>query len=140
MRLTCFTQFLRLRTCQCVSTRLTSWTTCNLPLVATCIAWVYNTEAEHAEHLEHLKHENDGHLPEVPAYPYLNKRAKPYPWGMNSLFYNAEVCAGNCTFLPGILIPLCRRRRTWKRHESSAYVRACQLRLHIKHCLVLCPL
>ncbi|KAF8736015.1 hypothetical protein AX14_001020 [Amanita brunnescens Koide BX004] len=60
------------------------------PAIATCTAWVYNAEAEHAEHLEHLKHDNDGHLPEVPAYPYLNKRAKPFPWGMNSLFYNAE--------------------------------------------------
>lgn len=58
------------------------------PAIATCMAWVYKAEAEHAEHLEHLKHENDGHLPEVPAYPYLNKREKPFPWGMNSLFFN----------------------------------------------------
>ncbi|KAK2462000.1 hypothetical protein APHAL10511_006463 [Amanita phalloides] len=59
-----------------------------MPGIATCMAWVYNAEAEHADHLEHLKHENDGHLPEGPAYPFLNKRDKPFPWGMNSLFYN----------------------------------------------------
>jgi cytochrome c oxidase subunit 6a len=55
------------------------------------IAWVRNVEAEHAEHQEHLKKENDGHLPETPAYDYLNKRVKPYPWGANSLFFNPHV-------------------------------------------------
>jgi cytochrome c oxidase subunit 6a len=59
------------------------------------MAWVYKVESEHAEHLDHLKHENDGHLPDVPAYPYLNKREKPFPWGMNSLFYNPHVCGEN---------------------------------------------
>lgn len=50
-----------------------------------------NVEAEHAEHQEHLKKENGGHLPEVPAFDYLNKRLKPYPWGPNSLFFNPHV-------------------------------------------------
>ncbi|PFH50779.1 hypothetical protein AMATHDRAFT_3636 [Amanita thiersii Skay4041] len=61
-----------------------------VPGIATCIAWVYNVESEHAAHIEHLKEENDGHLPEVPGYDYLNKRAKPFPWGMNSLFFNSH--------------------------------------------------
>ena len=50
-----------------------------------------NVEAEHAEHQEHLKKENGGHLPEVPAHDYLNRRVKPYPWGPNSLFFNPHV-------------------------------------------------
>ena len=56
------------------------------------VGWVLKVEGEHAEHTEHIKHEHGGHLPEVPAYPYMNKRAKPFPWGMNSLFFNPEVC------------------------------------------------
>jgi len=59
--------------------------------VAVCCAWVYNAEAEHAEHIEHLKHENGGELPETPGFDFLNRRTKPYPWGMNSLFYNPHV-------------------------------------------------
>jgi hypothetical protein len=62
-----------------------------LPPVAVCIAWVRNAEAEHAAHLEHLAAENDGHIPQPPPYPYLNLRAKPFPWGMNSLFFNPHV-------------------------------------------------
>ena len=50
-----------------------------------------NVEAEHAAHIEHEKHENGGELPEIPAYEYMNKRQKPFPWGMNSLFYNPKV-------------------------------------------------
>ncbi|KIJ68555.1 hypothetical protein HYDPIDRAFT_37008 [Hydnomerulius pinastri MD-312] len=55
----------------------------------TC-AWVYNVEAEHAAHEEHLKAENDGKLPQPPEYEYLNRRVKPFPWGMNSLFFHPE--------------------------------------------------
>ncbi|KAF5385253.1 hypothetical protein D9615_001453 [Tricholomella constricta] len=58
------------------------------PGIAVCIAWVYNAEVEHRAHLAHLRAENDGKLPDAPAYEYLNKRGKPYPWGMNSLFFN----------------------------------------------------
>ncbi|KAG6885846.1 hypothetical protein C0993_008809 [Termitomyces sp. T159_Od127] len=61
-----------------------------LPAIAVCVAWVYNSEVEHKHHLDHLRAENDGKLPEVPAYEYLNRRSKPYPWGMNSLFFNPE--------------------------------------------------
>lgn len=50
-----------------------------------------NVEAEHAEHDKHLRSENDGHLPDIPQYEYMNRRVKPYPWGMNSLFYNPHV-------------------------------------------------
>ncbi|KAF8597734.1 mitochondrial cytochrome c oxidase subunit VIa [Ceratobasidium sp. AG-I] len=60
-------------------------------LVVVGAAWVKKAEDAHHEHTEHLKHENDGHLPETPAYSYLNKRDKPFPWGMNSLFFNPEV-------------------------------------------------
>ena len=61
------------------------------PGILVCAAWVYNAEVEHAAHLEHLKHENGGELPEVPAYDYLNRRGKPFPWGMNSLFFNSHL-------------------------------------------------
>ncbi|KAF6766118.1 cytochrome c oxidase, subunit VIa, partial [Ephemerocybe angulata] len=61
------------------------------PPVAVCTAWVYNAEAEHAAHIEHIKHENGGVLPEPPAYDYLNRRSKPFPWGNNSLFFNPHV-------------------------------------------------
>ncbi|KAJ3516367.1 hypothetical protein NLJ89_g1156 [Agrocybe chaxingu] len=59
-----------------------------VPAIAVCVAWVYNAEAEHAAHVEHLKHENGGVLPEPPAYEFLNRRGKPFPWGNNSLFFN----------------------------------------------------
>ncbi|KAL0951330.1 hypothetical protein HGRIS_008035 [Hohenbuehelia grisea] len=58
------------------------------PAVAVCVAWVYNAEAAHAEHEAHVRAENDGHLPEIPEYEYMNRRVKPFPWGMNTLFYN----------------------------------------------------
>ncbi|KAL1406186.1 Cytochrome c oxidase subunit 6A [Vanrija albida] len=53
--------------------------------------WAYKLEADHHHHLEHLKHENGGQLPHPPAYEYLNIRTKPFPWGMQSLFFNPEV-------------------------------------------------
>ncbi|KAI0001922.1 X15341 cytochrome C oxidase subunit [Russula vinacea] len=62
-----------------------------IPGAVAVTAWVRNVEAEHAEHEEHIKKENDGHLPEVPGYDYLNRRVKPYPWGPNSLFFNPHV-------------------------------------------------
>jgi len=62
-----------------------------IPATLVCAAWVRNVEAEHAEHVDHLRAENDGHLPEIPQYEYMNRRVKPYPWGMNSLFYNPHV-------------------------------------------------
>ncbi|KJA26082.1 hypothetical protein HYPSUDRAFT_199308 [Hypholoma sublateritium FD-334 SS-4] len=62
-----------------------------LPAIAVCTAWVYNAEVEHAAHTEHIKHENGGELPETPAYDYLNRRAKPFAWGPNSLFFNPHV-------------------------------------------------
>ncbi|KAI0257454.1 COX6A, subunit VIa of cytochrome c oxidase [Lactifluus subvellereus] len=62
-----------------------------IPGTVAVIAWVRNVEAEHAEHEEHIRKENGGHLPEVPAHDYLNRRVKPYPWGPNSLFFNPHV-------------------------------------------------
>jgi hypothetical protein len=60
-------------------------------LAIVCALWVRNVEAEHAEHVEHIKAEHDGHLPDIPQYEYMNRRVKPYPWGMNSLFFNPHV-------------------------------------------------
>ncbi|KAF9015055.1 hypothetical protein BDQ17DRAFT_1340416, partial [Cyathus striatus] len=59
--------------------------------VAVCTAWVYNAEAEHAAHLQHIRDQNGGELPEVPAFDFLNRRGKPFPWGQNSLFFNPHV-------------------------------------------------
>ncbi|KZV92479.1 hypothetical protein EXIGLDRAFT_692624 [Exidia glandulosa HHB12029] len=63
----------------------------NPSVAAVVIAYVRNAEAEHEAHLEHIKEENGGELPPKPDYPYLNKRAKPFPWGPNSLFFNPRV-------------------------------------------------
>ncbi|EAU93210.1 hypothetical protein CC1G_10278 [Coprinopsis cinerea okayama7 len=60
------------------------------PGIVAVVAWVYNVEVEHAAHIEHLKEENGGELPETPAYDFLNRRAKPFPWGANSLFWNPD--------------------------------------------------
>ncbi|KAG1749893.1 COX6A, subunit VIa of cytochrome c oxidase [Suillus paluster] len=62
-----------------------------VPATIVCALWVRNVEAEHAEHTEHIKAEHDGHLPEIAPYEYMNRRLKPYPWGMNSLFFNPHV-------------------------------------------------
>jgi len=59
-----------------------------LPGIAACYVWVQKVESEHAKHQEHLMAENDGHIPFPPDYDYLNTRAKPFPWGKNSLFFN----------------------------------------------------
>lgn len=53
--------------------------------------WVRRVEAEHEAHEAHIKEEHGGELPPSPGYDYLNKRAKPFPWGMNSLFFNPHV-------------------------------------------------
>ncbi|KAL7423635.1 Cytochrome c oxidase subunit 6A [Cryptotrichosporon argae] len=62
-----------------------------IPGIIVGCAWTWKLEAEHHEHLEHIKHEHDGELPERPAYDYLNIRNKPFPWGMQTLFFNPEV-------------------------------------------------
>jgi len=62
-----------------------------IPTIAVCLTWVYNVETEHSAHIEHVKHENGGELPPTPAFEYMNKRVKPFPWGMNSLFFNPHV-------------------------------------------------
>ncbi|KAI0788646.1 cytochrome c oxidase, subunit VIa [Abortiporus biennis] len=61
-----------------------------IPAIVVTGIWVYKVEAEHAEHDAHLRAEHGGELPEVPAYEYLNKRSKPFPWGNNSLFFNPK--------------------------------------------------
>jgi len=55
------------------------------------MAWVYNVEAEHHAHEEHEKEMHGGKLPDPPAFEYLNRRVKPFPWGSNALFFNPEV-------------------------------------------------
>ncbi|WWC88014.1 uncharacterized protein L201_002917 [Kwoniella dendrophila CBS 6074] len=62
-----------------------------IPGILVGAAWTYKLEAAHHEHLEHLKHENGGEAPERPVYSYMNFRVKPFPWGMQTLFYNPEV-------------------------------------------------
>ncbi|CCL98293.1 uncharacterized protein FIBRA_00287 [Fibroporia radiculosa] len=63
-----------------------------LPAVVVTALWVRNVENEHAEHEAHIRAEHDGQLPEIPAFEYMNRRASgPYPWGMNSLFFNPHV-------------------------------------------------
>lgn len=54
--------------------------------------YVKSVEDAHHAHLEHEKHEHGE--TEKPNYSWLNKRGKPFPWGMNSLFFNPEVSAG----------------------------------------------
>lgn len=76
----------------------------NFKIVAVCGAWVYNAEVEHKAHIDHIKHENDGVLPETPAYDYMNRRSKPFPWGVNSLFFNPHVSSGHAV---NFLIPEC---------------------------------
>ncbi|TDL28698.1 mitochondrial cytochrome c oxidase subunit VIa [Rickenella mellea] len=61
-----------------------------IPTTLLVTVWVRNVEEKHAEHEAHLKEENGGHLPQPPDYPYMNKRIKPFPWGMNVLFFNSE--------------------------------------------------
>ncbi|KAF8523135.1 mitochondrial cytochrome c oxidase subunit VIa [Hysterangium stoloniferum] len=62
-----------------------------VPATLVCIAWVRNVEAEHEAHVEHVKEVNGGEVPRAPEYEYLNRRAKPFPWGYNTLFYNSHV-------------------------------------------------
>ncbi|KAJ7169780.1 mitochondrial cytochrome c oxidase subunit VIa [Mycena filopes] len=61
-----------------------------IPALAIFGTYVYNVEVEHGAHTRHLQEENDGKLPQPPRFEYLNRRQKPYPWGMNSLFFNPK--------------------------------------------------
>lgn len=62
-----------------------------------CGVYVKKVEDEHHAHLEHEKHEKHEHGDEEePSYLWLNKRAKPFPWGYNTLFYNPEVRHSTC--------------------------------------------
>lgn len=40
--------------------------------------------------LFHSAH-SDEDLSERPVYPYMNMRVKPFPWGMQSLFFNVSL-------------------------------------------------
>ncbi|KZT05867.1 mitochondrial cytochrome c oxidase subunit VIa [Laetiporus sulphureus 93-53] len=63
-----------------------------IPAIGVCGLWVRNVEAEHSAHQKHLQAEHGGHLPEPPAYEYLNRRASGgFPWGQNTLFFNPRV-------------------------------------------------
>lgn len=75
----------RLRSCHPPCTH------CDFFSVAACAIWAYGLEKEHKAHQAHLAEENDGHFPHPPAYDYLNRRVKPFPWGVNSLFFNPHV-------------------------------------------------
>ncbi|KAG0318392.1 Cytochrome c oxidase subunit 6A, mitochondrial [Dissophora globulifera] len=58
-----------------------------IPAVLVSSVNAYNLYAKHQAHLEHERHE--GH--EKVKYPYMRLRAKAFPWGDDSLFYNPEV-------------------------------------------------
>jgi len=60
-----------------------------VPATIILALYVKRIEDEHHEHVEHLKAESGGELPE-PEFAWLGKRAKPFPWGNNSLFFNPE--------------------------------------------------
>jgi hypothetical protein len=94
---------------------------------------VKKAEDAHHEHMEHVKHENGGEKPETAAYPYLNKRDKPFPWGMNSLFFNPEVRQLYFMILLKIspLMPVTRdlrSRKTWRRRMRSRWIGKCKSR------------
>ncbi|KAF8331502.1 cytochrome c oxidase, subunit VIa [Cantharellus anzutake] len=60
-----------------------------VPGVFLLALYVKQVEDEHHEHMEHVKAELGGEIPK-PDYAWLGKRAKPFPWGNNSLFFNPE--------------------------------------------------
>lgn len=54
-------------------------------------AYMYKVESKHLAHAKHVYEENDHSLPERPDYEYLNIKAKRFPWGQQSLFFNPLV-------------------------------------------------
>ncbi|KAG0263425.1 Cytochrome c oxidase subunit 6A, mitochondrial [Mortierella polycephala] len=58
-----------------------------IPAVIAASANAYNLWAKHQAHLEHQRH--DGHEPV--KYPYMRLRAKEFPWGDESLFFNPDI-------------------------------------------------
>ncbi|OAQ30945.1 mitochondrial cytochrome c oxidase subunit VIa [Linnemannia elongata AG-77] len=58
-----------------------------IPVIAVASINAHNLYAKHQAHLEHEKHE--GH--EKVKYPYMRLRAKAFPWGDDSLFFNPDV-------------------------------------------------
>ncbi|KAK0524631.1 Cytochrome c oxidase subunit 6A [Tilletia horrida] len=52
--------------------------------------YIYGIEAEHIHHRDHEIHENGGELPERVFYEYNNIRKRSFPWGQQSLFFNAK--------------------------------------------------
>ncbi|KAK0544891.1 Cytochrome c oxidase subunit 6A [Tilletia horrida] len=52
--------------------------------------YIYGIEAEHLHHRDHEIHENGGELPERVFYEYNNVRKRSFPWGQQSLFFNAK--------------------------------------------------
>ncbi|KAJ7275148.1 cytochrome c oxidase subunit VIa-domain-containing protein [Mycena haematopus] len=95
-----------------------------IPALAVFGTYVYNVEIEHKAHNQHLMDENDGKLPQPPRYEYLNVRRKPYPWGMNSLFFNPKVRLWSGCEIQVLLTTCSRRSET------------CRLRINLsEHCV-----
>ncbi|KAI1317218.1 Cytochrome c oxidase subunit 6A, mitochondrial [Mortierella claussenii] len=59
-----------------------------IPALIAASANAYNLYSKHQAHLEHERHE--GHH-EMIKYPYMRLRAKAFPWGDDSLFFNPDV-------------------------------------------------
>ncbi|WFD30735.1 Cytochrome c oxidase subunit 6A [Malassezia sp. CBS 17886] len=53
--------------------------------------YMYRVESAHIAHGEEEFKENGDELPPRPDYPYLNLKAKNYPWGQQTLFFNPRV-------------------------------------------------
>ncbi|KAF9975929.1 Cytochrome c oxidase subunit 6A, mitochondrial [Actinomortierella ambigua] len=55
-----------------------------MPAIVASTANAYRLYAEHQEHMAH-------HPPEKIKYPYMRLRARAFPWGDDSLFFNPAV-------------------------------------------------
>ncbi|CAO1637992.1 unnamed protein product [Parajaminaea phylloscopi] len=55
--------------------------------------YAYQIEVSHHQHQQHEIAMNNGELPEEnkPKYEYQNMRKKPFPWGLQSFFFNESV-------------------------------------------------
>ncbi|CAO1614537.1 unnamed protein product [Sympodiomycopsis kandeliae] len=54
--------------------------------------YIYQIEAAHIQHRDHDIAHNGGELPEEgkPKYEYQQIRKKPFPWGLQSFFFNPK--------------------------------------------------
>ncbi|KAI9634999.1 cytochrome c oxidase, subunit VIa [Dioszegia hungarica] len=74
-----------------------------IPGIAVCALWTYKAEMAHKAHAAHAgnhagggDHGEDATDEEAEhggrkVYSYMNIRNKPFPWGMQTLFFNPEI-------------------------------------------------